>query len=55
MGVAELSGSLAADLDETYLEHRLFPTPIACVAQEKHQMPSLEFLYQEMKKKGVTL
>jgi transposase len=52
---AELSWPLAADLDETSLEHRLYPTTLAYAAQEKHQMPSMEYLYQEMKKKGVTL
>ncbi len=51
---AGLSWILAADLDETSLEHRLYP-PLPCVAQEKRQMPSMEYLYQELKKKGVTL
>jgi len=51
---AELDWSLAADLDETSLEHRLYP-PVPCVTQEKRQMPSMEYLYQELKRKGVTL
>jgi transposase len=49
-----LNWSLTADLDETSLEHQLYP-PVPCVAQEKRQMPSMEYLYQELKKKGVTL
>jgi len=36
------------------LEHRLFPS-LHAVPQEKRQMPSLEYLHQELKKKGVTL
>ena len=51
---AELSWPLVSDLDETSLEHRLYP-PVLCVAQEKRQMPSMDCLYQELKKKGVTL
>ena len=46
--------SLVAELDETSLERRLYP-PVACVTQEKRPMPSMEYLYQELKKKGVTL
>src|SRR4030066_291909 len=49
-----LNWSLVSELDETSLEHRLYP-PVLCVAQEKRQMPSMDCLYQEMKKKGVTL
>ena len=49
-----LTWPLAPDLDEASLEHRLFP--VGCVApQEKRQMPSLEYLHLELKKKGVTL
>jgi transposase len=51
---AGLSWPLPDDLDETSLEHQLYP-PVPCVAQEKRQMPSLEYLYQELKRKGVTL
>jgi transposase len=51
---AGLNWSLAADLDETTLEHQLYP-PVPSVAQEKHPMPSMEYLYQELKRKGVTL
>lgn len=49
-----LNGSLVSELDETSLERKLYP-PAPSVAQEKRQMPSMEDLYQEMKKKGVTL
>ena len=48
------SWPLPSELDEASLEHRLFPS-IHAVAQEKRQMPSLEYLHQELKKKGVTL
>ena len=51
---AGLNWSLAAELDETSLERQLYP-PVPCVPQEKRQMPSMEDLYQELKKKGVTL
>jgi transposase len=51
---AGLNWSLAADLDETSLERQLYPLA-PCVTQEKRQMPSMEYLYQELKKKGVTL
>jgi transposase len=51
---AGVSWPLPSELDEASLEHRLFP-PIHCVPQEKRQMPSLEYLHQELKKKGVTL
>lgn len=51
---AGLSWPLAADLDETFLEHQLYPS-VPCVTQGKRQMPSMEYLYQELKKKGVTL
>jgi transposase len=46
--------SLVSELDETSLEHRLYP-PVPCIAQEKRQLPSMEYLYQELKKKSVTL
>ncbi|NIS62491.1 MAG: IS21 family transposase [Proteobacteria bacterium] len=51
---AGLSWPLPPELDEATLEHRLFPST-HCVPQEKRQMPSLEYLHQELKKKGVTL
>ena len=49
-----LNWPLPSELDEATLEHRLFPST-ECVPQEKRQMPSLEYLHQELKKKGVTL
>jgi transposase len=49
-----LSWPLPSELDEATLEHRLFPST-ECGLQEKRQMPSLEYLHQELKKKGVTL
>jgi hypothetical protein len=45
---------LPPDLDEASLEHRLFPTKIP-IPSEKRQMPPMESLHQELKKKGVTL
>jgi transposase len=51
---AGLSWPLPPELDEATLEHRLFPS-IPCTVQEKRQLPPLEYLHQELKKKGVTL
>jgi len=45
---------LPPDLDETSLEHRLFVTKVP-IPSEKRQMPPMEYLNQELKKKGVTL
>ncbi len=49
-----LSWPLAPEIDEATLEHRLF-SPFHPVAQEKRQMPPVEYLHQELKRKGVTL
>ncbi len=49
-----LNWSLVAELDETSLERQLYP-PAPDMTQGKRQMPSMEYLYQELKKKGVTL
>jgi len=49
-----LSWPFASEIDEAALEHRLFPL-IHPVPQEKRQMPPMEYLHQELKKKGVTL
>ena len=49
---AGLNWPLAADLNETSLEHQLYP-PVPCVPQEKRQMPSMEDLYQELKHSGL--
>lgn len=51
---AGLTWPLAPDLDEASLEHRLFPVG-GVAPQEKRQMPPLEYLHLELKKKGVTL
>jgi transposase len=51
---AGLNWCLAADLDETTLEHRLYPSSPSIVQQQR-QMPSMDYLYQELKRKGVTL
>ena len=51
---AGLGWPLPSELDEASLELRLFPS-IHTVAQEKRQMPSPEYLHQELKRKGVTL
>jgi len=49
-----LSWPLPPEIDEATLEHRLFPT-IPLVSREKRQLPPMEYLHQELKKKGVTL
>jgi transposase len=51
---AGLGWPLPSELDETSLEHQLFPS-IHAIPQEKRQMPSPEYLHQELKRKGVTL
>ena len=51
---AGLSWPLPSDLDEASLEHLLFPCP-RLIAPEKRQMPSLDYLHQELKRKGLTL
>jgi transposase len=51
---AGLGWPLPSELDEASLEHQLFPS-LHGVAQEKRQMPSPQYLHQELKKKGVTL
>jgi transposase len=51
---AGLGWPLPSDLDEASLEHRLFP-PNRPIPQEKRQLPSPEYLHQELKRKGVTL
>lgn len=48
---AGLNWFLAADLDETSLKDQLYP-PVPCVTQEKRQLPSMEYLYHELKKKS---
>ena len=45
---------LPAEWDDAALENRLFP-PIPLISPENRQMPPMEYLHQERKKKGVTL
>ena len=51
---AGLSWPLPSDLDDAQLENLLFPS-IQPIAPENRGMPPLDYLYQELKKKGVTL
>jgi transposase len=51
---AGLTWPLAPEFDETSLESLLFPSP-GSVVHEKRQMPPMEYLHQELKRKGVTL
>jgi transposase len=51
---AGLGWPLPPEIDEATLEHRLF-SPFHPVVQEKRQMPPMEYLHQERKRKGVTL
>jgi transposase len=51
---AGVAWPLAPELDETSLEHLLFP-PLARIAKEERHMLSMEYLHQELKRKGVTL
>ena len=45
---------LPAEWDDATLESQLFP-PVSSIPPEKRQMPPMEYLHQERKKKGVTL
>jgi len=54
---AELAGlawPLPEDLDDASIENLLFPGPRRRAAVQR-QMPSMEYLFQELKRKGVTL
>jgi len=51
---AGLTWPLPPELDDTVLEHLLFPSNQPIPA-ERRQMPPMDFLYQELKKKGLTL
>ena len=51
---AGITWPLAPELTETSLEHLLFPL-LSRIAKEERQMPSMEYLHQELKRKGVTL
>lgn len=51
---AGLSWPLAPDLDDSVLENLLFPIrPV--IPSSQRQMPPMDYLFREMKKKGVTL
>jgi transposase len=45
---------LPPEWDDAALENQLFP-PLSLISPEKRQMPPMESLHQERKKKGVTL
>jgi hypothetical protein len=51
---AELTWPLPSNLDDAQLENLLFP-PIRPIPPENRGMPPLDYLYQELKKKGITL
>jgi transposase len=51
---AAVSWPLPAEMDDATLENRLFP-PVALIPPEKRQMPPMEYLHRERKRKGVTL
>jgi transposase len=51
---AGLSWPLSPDLDDAQLENLLFPLSQP-IAPENRGMPPMDYLYQELKKKGVTL
>src|SRR4030042_6690735 len=51
---AGLSWPLPPEIHDAALEHLLFP-PHPLIPAEKRQMPSMDSLYRELKKKGVTL
>jgi transposase len=51
---AGLTWPLSSELDDAQLENLLFP-PTQPIAPEKRHMPPMEYLYQELKKKAVTL
>ena len=53
---AGLTWPLPPDLDDTTIENLLFPSsPATSLPSSKQQMPPMEYLYREMKKKSVTL
>ena len=51
---AGITWPLPPEMDDAALENRLFP-PQVPIPPEKRQMPPMEYLHQERKKKGVTL
>ena len=54
--VAGLTWPIPSDLDETAIENLLFPSkPSEASSSSIQRMPPMEYLYRELKKKGVTL
>ena len=51
---AELTWPLPSELDDAKLENLLF-SPTQPIARENRSMPPMDYLYQELKKKSVTL
>jgi len=51
---AKVTWPLPQEMDDATLENQIFP-PAPLISPEKRQMPPLEYLHQERKKKGVTL
>jgi transposase len=51
---AKVIWPLSGEMDDATLENRLFP-PAPLISSEKRQMPPMEYLHQERKRKGVTL
>jgi transposase len=51
---AKVTWPLSPEMDDATLENQLFP-PTPLISSEKRQMPPMEYLHQERKKKGVTL
>ena len=51
---AKVIWPLSGEMDDAALENRLFP-PAPLISPEKRQMPPMEYLHQERKKKSVTL
>jgi len=52
---AGLSRPLPPKMDDTDLENLLYPSAAQDVPQEKRQMPPMDYLHRELKRKGVTL
>ena len=51
---AKVTWPLPPEMDEATLENQLFP-PTPLISSEKRQMPPMEYLHRERKRKGVTL
>ncbi len=51
---AKLTWPLPPEMDDATLENQLFP-PAPLISSEKRQMPPMEYLHRERKRKGVTL